>query len=86
MIKVRLLCKAIFVRIKAAGLGKVRDRTYMQFVLTIGWSWDKDGKPKGSGTVGHSTGSTPCKNNHPLKTEKSLRMERIFIYRTCSFR
>ena len=35
-----------------------------------GWSWDKDGKPKGSGTVGHSSGSVPCKNNHPLQTEK----------------
>ena len=34
-----------------------------------GWSWDKNGTPKGSGTVGHSTGSMPCKNNHPLTTE-----------------
>lgn len=32
------------------------------------WSWNKDGAPLGSGTVGHSTGSSSCKNTHTLST------------------
>jgi phenylpropionate dioxygenase-like ring-hydroxylating dioxygenase large terminal subunit len=33
-----------------------------------GWTWDKTGSSKGSGTVGHSTGSSLCKNTYPLET------------------
>lgn len=32
------------------------------------WSWNKDGAPLSSGTVGHSTGSVGCKNTHMLST------------------
>lgn len=31
-----------------------------------GWSWDQDGNPMGSGTVGHSRGTEFCKNQHVL--------------------
>lgn len=33
------------------------------------WSWNKDGKPLGSGTVGHSRGSEKCTNSEPLTTK-----------------
>lgn len=33
-----------------------------------GWSWNPAGEPKGSGTVGHSSGSSKCNNTHSLKT------------------
>lgn len=33
------------------------------------WSWNKEGNPIGSGTVGHSRGSEKCKNTELLKTE-----------------
>lgn len=32
------------------------------------WSWNKEGEPLGSGTVGHSRGSVKCKNIHTLPT------------------
>jgi len=33
-----------------------------------GWSWDCEGHPKGSGTVGHSNGTSACENNSTLST------------------
>jgi choline monooxygenase len=33
------------------------------------WSWNKDGQPISSGTVGHSLGSEPCANLRDLRTE-----------------
>lgn len=34
-----------------------------------GWSWNQDGQPRGSGTVGRNPGSTACRNVHPLETK-----------------
>lgn len=34
-----------------------------------GWSWNQDGQPRGSGTVGKNPGSTVCRNVHPLETK-----------------
>ena len=36
-----------------------------------GWSWDGDGNAKGSGTVGHSSGTRQCENTSTLTTAKA---------------
>lgn len=33
------------------------------------WSWNREGTPLGSGTVGHSSGSSQCRNTDKLTTE-----------------
>ena len=34
-----------------------------------GYTWNQDGQPQGSGTVGHSKGTTKCPNTTPLTTD-----------------
>lgn len=34
-----------------------------------GWSWNPNGQPRGSGTVGKNPGSSHCRNVHPLETK-----------------
>jgi phenylpropionate dioxygenase-like ring-hydroxylating dioxygenase large terminal subunit len=34
-----------------------------------GWTWNENGDPVSSGTVGHSKGSSFCKNTHKLKSK-----------------
>lgn len=50
----------------------IRQRTGTDFAPSCpyhGYTWDQDGNPKGSGTVGHSIGTMKCPNTTALSTE-----------------